>query len=57
MDQDIKQVFKYIQENDRQLSANCVYFIKSLRKYYDKNKKLSDRQLKSLFEIKENIQL
>lgn len=51
----IKKAFIFLQKNRHRLSGNGSYFIDSLQKYYKRNKTLSARQLKSLFEIKDNL--
>ena len=53
----IKQTFKFLAENSGRLSDSQLNFVKSLQKYFRKNKQLSERQQKILFEIEKYYQL
>lgn len=51
----VKEAFQYMEQNVSLLSESGRNFIHSLKKYYSKNKILSERQLKALFEIRNNL--
>ena len=48
----IRDIFTDLQASAGRLTDSQLTLIKSMRKYYDKNKKLSERQLSTLLEIK-----
>jgi len=48
----IKETFDYLAEHETALSLTQIDFIKSLRKYFRRNKKLSEKQQGVLFEIR-----
>jgi hypothetical protein len=52
---EIKTAFKYLEENKLLLNENSTYFINSLKKYFTRNKTLSERQQKALFEIQNSL--
>ena len=52
---DIKETFRYLEQNTELMTESQTILIKSLNKYYKKNKTLSDRQLNVLFDIKKNL--
>ncbi len=54
---EIKEVFEFLYLNEQQLSLTQISFIKSLKKYYGRNKTLSERQRKVLFEIRKYIEI
>lgn len=47
-----KQAFKEIKLNENSLSLSQITFVRSLKKHYARNKQLSEKQQKILFEIK-----
>jgi Tfp pilus assembly PilM family ATPase len=47
----IKQVFNYLQTNEIYMSLSQIDFVKSLKKSFSRNKKLSEKQINSLSEI------
>lgn len=47
----MKEALKFLQENESKLSLNQIDFIKGLRKYFKRNKTLTERQQQALFEI------
>ena len=47
----IKQTLNYLQANETYMSLSQIDFVKSLRKSFSRNKKLSERQVNSLSEI------
>lgn len=51
----IKETFRYLDQNGSRISESGWAFILSLKKHFLKNKTLSERQLKALFEIRENL--
>jgi len=48
----IKETFDYLYLHERDLTAGQLDFVRSLRKYFVRNKQLSERQTAALFEIK-----
>jgi len=54
INKEIRETFKILESTPNLLSENSIYFVKSLRKYFDKNKRLSEKQFKILLEIKNN---
>jgi hypothetical protein len=52
---EIKESFRYIEQNISLLTESQATFIKSLNKYFKKNKILSDRQLNVLYDIRNNL--
>jgi hypothetical protein len=49
---EIRETFKILESTPNLLSENSIYFVKSLRKYFEKHKVLSEKQYKILLEIK-----
>ncbi len=47
----IKELFDAIYLNQKQLTSGQAEFVDSLKRYYHKNKILSDKQLEALSEI------
>lgn len=52
---EIKELFKYYKGNPGGLSDRQKELIKGMRKYYRRNKQLSDRQIKVLIEIRAEL--
>jgi len=52
----IREVFHYLDQNGSKLTENSRYFIHSVKKYYSKYKRLSERQQSALLEIIDSIQ-
>jgi hypothetical protein len=52
MVEEIKEAFSFLQVHERQLSLSQIDFVKSLKNYWAKNKRLSERQKTALFEIR-----
>lgn len=48
----IRDLFSDLQASEGRLTDSQVTLIKSMKKYYQKNKKLSEKQLSVLLEIK-----
>jgi hypothetical protein len=48
---EIKEAFSFLQMHERQFSLSQIDFVKSLKNYWTKNKRLSKRQKTALFEI------
>ena len=53
---EIKSVFNYLHENEIYLNPGQTSFIGSLRKYFNKEKRLSERQIFILKEIMKYVQ-
>lgn len=51
----IKEAFHFLDVNASRISDSGRSFILSLKKQFLKNKTLSEKQKKALFEIKENL--
>lgn len=51
----IRDVFIDLVENSTRLSDSQLELIKSMKKYYVRNKKLSEKQLSTLLEIKKYL--
>lgn len=51
----IKEAFKYLEKNEKSLNDSGWSFVRSLKKQFLKSKTLSERQIKALFEIQNNI--
>jgi hypothetical protein len=47
----IKEAFRFLHQHESFLSQFQIDFVKSLRKNYNRNHRLSERQQKILFEI------
>lgn len=54
-DIEVKKTFKWFDSYEGQLNQSTANFIRSLKKYYTKNKQLSDRQRTALMEIRNNF--
>jgi hypothetical protein len=52
---EIKEMFRYFETNHSGLTEGQTILIKSMNKYFKRNKKLSDRQLTVLCDIKMNL--
>ena len=50
----IKQAFRFFDENQERLTENGRHFIRGVKKYYSRNKELSERQLQALNDIQKN---
>ena len=48
----IKEAFRFLEQNNGSISANAASFVTGLKKYFARKKVLSERQLKALYEIK-----
>ena len=57
INKEIKETFKILESSQNLLSENAIFFVKSLKKYFDKNKRLSEKQFKILLEIKNNREI
>jgi len=53
---EIKEVFSYLALHEQKLSLSEIDFVRSLKKYFTRNKKLSERQKTALFEIRKFMQ-
>lgn len=51
----IKETFKFLEENEKILSQSAVNFVHTLKKYFARNKSLSEKQVKILTEIRNNL--
>ena len=54
---EIKEAFRYLHEHEAKLSLNQIDFLRSLKKYFSRNGKLSTRQEKALFDIKKFLNI
>lgn len=52
---EIKELFKFYEGNPGGLSDRQKELVKGMRKYYRRNKQLSDRQIKVLIEIRAEL--
>jgi L-lysine 2,3-aminomutase len=52
---DIKEALKFLTDNSNKLSLNQNILIKGINRYFQHNKKLSDKQRIVLFEIKKQV--
>jgi hypothetical protein len=52
---EIKELFKYYEGNPEGLGDRQKELIKGMRKYYRRNKQLSERQIKVLIEIRAEL--
>ena len=48
----IKETFDFLSLHEKNLTASQFDFVESLKKYYHKNKQLSEKQTAALLEIK-----
>ena len=48
----IRDLFRDLSENSEKLTDSQLTLMKSMKKYYARNKKLSEKQLSTLLEIK-----
>ena len=53
---EIKENFKFLALNEGLMTPGQIDLTRSLRKYFAKYKKLSDRQLNVLFDIRTNLE-
>jgi predicted transcriptional regulator len=53
----IKETFDYLYLYEKNMTMAQKDFIASLKKYYQKNKKLSEKQTATLFEIKKYLNI
>lgn len=53
----IKETFDFLYLNQRLLTVGQMDFIQSLKKYFTKNKQLSEKQAATLFKIKKYLQV
>jgi hypothetical protein len=53
----IRETFRQLEQNKGYLSESAASFIAGLRKYFTRNKRLSERQLKALYEIRNNAEV
>jgi hypothetical protein len=53
--QQIKETFDFLYLNEKQLSAGQSDFISGCKRYYHKNKELSEKQLSALMEIRKYL--
>lgn len=54
---EIKETFDFLYLNEKKMTANQFDFVQSLKKYYAKNKTLSEKQQKTLLEIKKYLNI
>ena len=47
----IKECFDFLYQHQRDLTSGQLEFVNGLKKHFDKNKTLSDKQAKILFEM------
>jgi hypothetical protein len=52
---EINAALKFVEAHTDGLSLSSVDFVKSLRKYFTRNKMLSERQIKALQDISSNL--
>lgn len=53
----IKECFDFLYLNERYLSASQSEFIAGLKRYYHKNKELSEKQISALMEIRKYLKV
>jgi len=53
--EELKGIFQYLADNKSEMSLSQITLIKGFKKYFKRNKKLSDKQLNVLLEIKKNL--
>lgn len=53
---EIKQAFDYLKKNETSMSLHQISFINSMKKYFVKTKRLSDKQQLILYEIKNYVE-
>lgn len=53
----INAAFKDLQTNVSRLSESARYFVHSLKKYHTRYKRLSEKQQRALFEVRDSIQV
>lgn len=51
----IKEAFRYLEQNNGSLTENGAYFVQSLKKFFARNKILTEKQQKALYEIRDSI--
>lgn len=51
----IKQAFDYLKEHESDMRPSQASFIASLRKYYRRNKLLTEKQTACLFDLKNDL--
>jgi hypothetical protein len=52
---EIKEIFRYLEDNIHKMNPNQVRFIDSLKKYYKRERILSEKQLIVLLEIRNYV--
>jgi len=52
---EIKEVFDFLYQHEKDLTSGQVDFINGLKKYFTRNKILSEKQSKALFDIKKYL--
>ena len=52
---EIKATFAFLQLNEGKMSYGQTLIVKALKKYYVKNKRLSEKQLQTLFDIRKYL--
>ena len=55
MNTEIKEAFNFLRRNEGKMSYGQVLIVKSLKEYYVKNKRLSEKQLQILFDIRKYL--
>jgi hypothetical protein len=54
---EIKEIFQYIEDNRINVNPSQIRFIETLKKYYKRERSLSDKQLFILHEIRNYVQI
>lgn len=54
---EMRQIFNYLEDNQKHLTSSQYEFVKSLRKYFKWKGNLTPRQIECLISIKENMQV
>ena len=55
MTPELKETFDFLYLNERYLTTGQSDFIASMKRYYNRNKTLSDKQISALFEIRKYL--
>lgn len=53
----IKEAFDFLYLHESSMSLNQIDFVKSLKKHFARNKTLSTRQQKALFEVRKYLNI
>jgi len=53
----IKETFEYLYLHEKNLTAGQSDFVRSLKRYFQKNKQLSEKQTAALLEIKKYLNI